>query len=96
MASLLAVRAAILGLLVTACVSRPVEPDAVVQVAPPPEKRWQPTVTNPKEFDWIKLNTDEWLKGRIKVVREDRIEFRSEKIKNLNFDFEDIKELRSS
>ncbi|MHC4339706.1 MAG: DUF481 domain-containing protein [Planctomycetota bacterium] len=96
MASLLAVRAAIVGLLVTACVSRPVEPDAVVQVAPPPEKRWQPTVTNPKEFDWIKLNTDEWLKGRIKVVREDRIEFRSEKIKNLNFDFEDIKELRSS
>jgi len=96
MASLLAVRAAILGLLLTACVSRPVEPDAVAQMAPPPQSGWRPSVKNPTKFDWIKLSTDEWLKGRIKVVREDRIEFRSEKLKNLNFDFEDIKELRSS
>jgi putative salt-induced outer membrane protein YdiY len=46
-------------------------------------------------YDWIQLNTGDWLKGRIKAMQDRQIEFFSEKIGDLSFDWKDIRQLRS-
>jgi hypothetical protein len=50
----------------------------------------------PDEFDWIQLTSGEWLKGEIKVMYEDSLEFDSDELDLLSLDFADIKELRSA
>jgi hypothetical protein len=57
-----------------------------------PDLSWVPP---PDSFDWIQLKTGEWLKGRIKAVQERQIEFFSEKLTDLTFDWKDIRQLRS-
>jgi putative salt-induced outer membrane protein YdiY len=56
---------------------------------------WRPLPPNPEDFDWIRLNSDEWLKGEIKGMRQRRLEFDSDKLKDLTFDWKDVVELRS-
>jgi putative salt-induced outer membrane protein YdiY len=56
---------------------------------------WKPPEPNPKDWDWIKLNTGEWLKGDIKTLRDRDFEFDSDKLDSLTFKWEDIHELRS-
>jgi putative salt-induced outer membrane protein YdiY len=65
--------------------------------APPPKEmpRWRPPAPAPKDFDWIRLTSGEWLKGDIKVLRDDSFEFESDELDTLTFDWEDIAELRS-
>jgi putative salt-induced outer membrane protein YdiY len=46
-------------------------------------------------YDWIQLNTGEWLKGRIKAMQERRLEFDSEKLELLTFDWKDIHQVQS-
>lgn len=46
-------------------------------------------------FDWIQLNSDEWLKGEIISLYNGKLEFDSKKLKTLTFDFEDIKQIRT-
>ncbi|MBL9136138.1 MAG: DUF481 domain-containing protein [Verrucomicrobiales bacterium] len=57
-----------------------------------PDLNWVPP---PDAFDWIQLKTGEWLKGRIKAMQEREIEFYSEKLDDLTFDWKDIRQLRS-
>jgi putative salt-induced outer membrane protein YdiY len=81
------------ALTLAACVSRPVEPvENKPQVTP---ASWRPPEPNPKDWDWIKLNTGEWLKGDIKTLRDRDFEFKSDKLKKLTFKWKDIHELRS-
>lgn len=65
--------------------------------APPskPLEQWQPPEPNPKDWDWVKVDTGEWFKGDIKAMRRDKFEFDSDKIDDVNFDWDDVKELRS-
>jgi len=57
-----------------------------------PDLSWVP----PEDaFDWIQLKSGEWLKGRIKAMQKRQIEFESEKLKDLTFDWRDIRQLRS-
>ena len=57
-----------------------------------PDLSWVPPDDN---FDWIQLKSGEWLKGRLKAMQERQIEFESEKLKHLTFDWKDIRQLRS-
>lgn len=46
-------------------------------------------------FDWIQLKTGEWLKGRVKSLLEEKLEFDSEKLDLHTFDWDDIRTVRS-
>jgi hypothetical protein len=56
------------------------------QFAPPPDDK----------FDWIQLDSGEWLKGEIMSAYGDTIEFDSDKLGLLEFDFADVIQLRTS
>ncbi len=47
------------------------------------------------EFDWIQLTSGEWLKGEFKVLYGHVIEFDSDELDLQEFDFEDVKRLRT-
>ena len=59
---------------------------------------WQPKAPEglPADFDWIRLPSDEWLKGEIISMYDGKLEFDSDELGVHTFDFADIKELRSS
>lgn len=48
------------------------------------------------KYDWIKIVSDEWLKGDFKEMYDDKFEFESDELDTLHFDWEDIKEIYSS
>ncbi len=47
------------------------------------------------EFDWLQLTSGEWLKGDFKVLYDYTLEFDSDELDLLEFDFEDVKQLRT-
>ena len=53
--------------------------------------KWEtsrPTVT---DFDWIQLVSGEWLKGEVKAMFKEKLEFDSDKLDLLTLDWEDIR-----
>ena len=48
-----------------------------------------------KIFDWIKLTSDEWLKGDIVSMYDEKLEFDSDELDMQTIDWEDVAELRS-
>jgi putative salt-induced outer membrane protein YdiY len=88
--------------MLSACAVRPAppgstaEPPALKPASPPKETpRWHPPAPIPKGFDWIRLKSGEWLKGDIKVLRDDSFEFDSDELDTLTLDWSDIAELHS-
>jgi len=57
-----------------------------------PDLSWVPPENR---VDWIQLKSGEWLKGRIKAMQERRLEFDSEKLDGLTFDWKDVRQVRS-
>ena len=59
---------------------------------------WQPKAPEglPTDFDWIRLPSDEWLKGKILSMYDGKLEFDSDELGVHTFDFADIKEIRTS
>jgi putative salt-induced outer membrane protein YdiY len=57
---------------------------------------WEPEPPMPDKFDWVQLTSGEWLKGEIKVMYEDALEFDSDKLDDLVLDLEDVKQIRSA
>jgi putative salt-induced outer membrane protein YdiY len=57
-----------------------------------PDLSWVPPEDG---FDWIQLRSGEWLKGSIKAMQERTLEFDSEELKLLTFDWKDIRQVRS-
>ena len=55
---------------------------------------WTPPPPPPDEFDWIQLTSGEWLKGELKVLYDDSIEFDSDNLGLLSIDWADIKQVR--
>lgn len=41
-------------------------------------------------FDWVQLVSGEWIKGELKRMRDDNLEFDSDKLDMLNIDFDDV------
>jgi putative salt-induced outer membrane protein YdiY len=58
-----------------------------------PDLSWVPPVDG---FDWIQLKSGEWLKGEIKAMQKRQLEFDSDELNDLTFDWKDIRQLRSS
>ena len=48
-----------------------------------------------EHFDWVQLTSHELLKGEIKNLYDDKLEFESDELDTLYIDWEDIKELQS-
>ena len=55
-------------------------------------KAWVPSAI---DFDWVQLTSNEWLKGEIKGMYKDSLEFDSDKLDLLHIDWDDVKILRS-
>ncbi|NOQ89302.1 MAG: DUF481 domain-containing protein [Gammaproteobacteria bacterium] len=55
-------------------------------------KPWLPAA---KDFDWIQLTSGEWLKGEIKSMYSDSLEFESDILDTLDIDWADVKYLKS-
>jgi len=53
---------------------------------------WAPSAT---EFDWVQLTSGEWLKGEIKSMYNETLEFESDKLDLLEIEMEDVKFLKS-
>jgi putative salt-induced outer membrane protein YdiY len=70
----------------------------VVSTAQESPGAWQPVAPDglPTDFDWIRLPSDEWLKGEIVSMYDGELEFDSDELGVLKFDFDDIKEMRTS
>ena len=65
-------------------------------VAEQTASKWvKPTPVFNQKFDWLKLTSDEWLKGSIITMYDDELEFDSDKFGQISFDWEDVSELRS-
>jgi hypothetical protein len=64
-------------------ITRPTEPAA-----------WLPGGPIPKKYDWLELTSGEWLKGELKTLYNKKLEFDSEELGILTFDWEDIKQIR--
>jgi len=57
--------------------------------------RPKPTPVFKQDFDWVKLTSDEWLKGDIVSMYDETLEFDSDELDMQNIDWEDVAELRS-
>lgn len=57
---------------------------------------WEPDPPMPDEWDWIQLNSKEWLKGEIIALYDDSVEIDSDELGILKIDFEDIKHIRTA
>ena len=55
-------------------------------------KPWLPAA---KDFDWVQLTSGEWLKGEIKSMYSESLEFDSDKLDLLSIDWDDVKYLKS-
>lgn len=57
-----------------------------------PDLNWVPPADS---FDWIQLQSGEWLKGELKGMQDREIEFNSEKLDDLALDWKDIRQVRT-
>jgi len=55
---------------------------------------WEPSHPPADEFDWIQTTSGEWLKGELKVLYRDKLEFDSDKLGLQELDWEDVKYVR--
>lgn len=62
----------------------------------PAQADWEPPPPMPDEFDWVQLVFGEWLKGEIRAMYQDSMEFDSEELDLLSLDLEDIRVIRSA
>lgn len=76
--------------------SLPKEPaDKLQQTDPQDVEAWQNFAPPEDSHDWVQLTSDEWLKGEIKVMYNDVLEFESDELGILSLDMEDIRQIRS-
>jgi hypothetical protein len=55
---------------------------------------WTPAGALPEGFDWVQLTSGEWLKGDLKVLYNDSLEFDSDELNLLTLDWEDVQQVR--
>ncbi|MDH3948564.1 MAG: DUF481 domain-containing protein [Gammaproteobacteria bacterium] len=60
------------------------------------KKAWEAFVPPPDKYDWVQLTSGEWLKGEIKVLYDDVLEFDSDELDLLKLDMEDVKQIRGA
>lgn len=65
------------------------------ETTPGQETAWAPATPAEDGFDWIQLKSGEWLKGRLKALQDEKLEFESEELDELEFKWEDVFQVRS-
>lgn len=55
---------------------------------------WDAQATQTEKFDWIQLTSGEWLKGYLRVLYNDVLEFDSDNLELLKIDWEDVYAVR--
>ena len=55
---------------------------------------WEPPSPAADELDWIQLTSGEWLKGELKVLYREKLEFDSDELDLQEIDWEDVKYVR--
>src|SRR5678815_3802226 len=68
---------------------------AVSAIAQTPPQVFQPPTPPPDKFDWIQLKSGEWLKGELIALYEDALEFESDELDKLTFDWDDVRQVRT-
>ena len=58
------------------------------------KQAWDNFVPPPDNYDWIQLTSGEWLKGDLKVLYNDQLDFDSDELGLQRFDIQDIKRIR--
>ena len=61
----------------------------------PAQTPFQPPPPPPDKFDWIQLKSGEWLKGELIALYEDALEFESDELDKLTFDWDDVRQVRT-
>lgn len=80
----------------------PQAPDPISSSVAPPranepqDHSWEPPVPPPDGFDWIQLASGEWLKGELKSLYDGQLEFDSDELDLIKFDWEDVRYFRSA
>jgi putative salt-induced outer membrane protein YdiY len=59
------------------------------------EARWEPPEPDPVSKDWLRLGSGEWLRGEIHLLNDDKLEFESEDLDDLELDWDDVAALLS-
>lgn len=57
---------------------------------------WPDGAPMPEDYDWVRLVSDEWLKGDVTAMYDNELEFDSDELGVLMLDWRDIRELRSA
>ena len=57
---------------------------------------WDPPEATKEQWDWLMLDTEEWVKGEMVVMRREKVYFDSDKFNDLTIDWDDVVELRLS
>ena len=65
------------------------------RMAVPRRGPWAPAAPVADRFDWIQLKSGEWLKGELSGLRDEELEFDSEELDDLVFDWKNVKQFRS-
>ena len=57
---------------------------------------WEPPVPQAETKDWVRLSSGEWVRGSIELLQYEKMYFDSEEMDDLEFDWEDVVEIRSA
>ncbi|MEQ3635241.1 DUF481 domain-containing protein [Alcanivorax sp.] len=60
-----------------------------------PPEIWQPPSFDIQQWDWIQLDTGEWVKGRIQVLHEESVEIDSSHFGLISIDWDDVAYIRT-
>ncbi len=60
------------------------------------QENWEALTPQKDSYDWLQMNSGEWLKGKLKSIQNDKVEFDSDEFDLQKVDFEDVKQLRCS
>jgi hypothetical protein len=77
---------------------RPVALSLVLLLVAPAaaQLNWPEGAPTPEDYDWVRLPSDEWLKGDVTAMYDNELEFDSDELGVLTLDWQDIKELRTA
>jgi len=68
---------------------------ALLPITPSVSGTWETLAPDPKQDDWVRLTSGEWLRGTFKSLYAHKLEFDSKKLDQLTFDLDDIAQLRT-
>ena len=66
------------------------------QAEPSGKDKWDTFIPPPDSYDWVQFNSMEWLRGELKFLYSDDLEFESEELGKHSIDLSDVLRIRTS